>query len=341
MRFKHTRLIAVMLALCVFLSVGAAAGIDEPEVRVNGRLVSFADVGPYTDLRGRVMVPVRFVAESLGAEVTWNGETRTACIQKDGVLLEVPIGCRSIRVTWGGMTTALEMDTEAVLYRDRTMVPIRSVAEALGAYVDYADRYNTVSVWKETLRPEEIVLLHSLPYTQPDHAVSYAEAQDRFAPEDLLAYYGEDRDSFGDFANAREYLYRGIDRWGSYRFPALGAEASIDRAEDLYPLVAAEAAAELGMDSPRLTVSFLTDESCLYQADAISGLTTAVRGIAVVSLHVSPLELTVEETALLCSLGIGQITEGDTLRMAVDVHMNTRPGYLVNVHTLVPLGEAD
>jgi hypothetical protein len=25
----------------------------------------------------------------------------------------------------------------------------------------------------------------------------------------------------------------------------------------------------------------------------------------------------------------------------VDVHMNTRPGSLVNVHTLVPLGEAD
>ncbi len=172
MRFKHTRLIAVMLALCVFLSVGAAASIDEPEVRVNGRLVSFADVGPYTDLRGRVMVPIRFVAESLGAEVTWNGETRTACIQKDGILMEVPIGSRSVRVTWGGITTTLEMDTEAVLYHDRTMIPIRYVAEALGAYVDYSRRYNTVGIWLETLNAQEIPRLQALPYTQPDYAVS-------------------------------------------------------------------------------------------------------------------------------------------------------------------------
>ncbi len=341
MKQKHARLIAVLLALCVFLSASAAAAPAEPEVRVNGSLVTFADVKPYTDLRGRVMVPVRFVAETLGAEVTWNGESRTVRIARDGAVMEIPIGSRSVRVTWGGKTAELEMDTEAVLYRDRTMIPIRAVAEALGAYVDYSQRYNTVGIWLETLKPEEIARLQALPCTQPKYAVSYAEARECFSLEDLLAYYGEDRDSFGDFANAREYLYRGIDRWGSYRFPALGTEASIDRAEDLYPLVTAEAAAELSLDSPRLTVSFLTDESCLYQADAISGLTTAVRGIAVVSLRVSPLELTAEETALLCSLGIGQITKGDMLRMAVDVHMNTRPGYLVNVHTLVPLGEAD
>ena len=339
MKQKHTRLIALALALCVFLSAGAAAALEEqPEVRVNGSLVTFTDVQPYTDLRGRVMVPVRFVAESLGAEVTWNGETRTACILKDGVLVEVPIGSRSIRVTWGGKTADLAMDTEAVLYHDRTMIPIRSVAEALGAYVDYAERYNTVGIWLETLNAQEIAYLQNLPYTQPEYAVSYAEAKDCFTLEDLLACYGEDRDSFTEFANAREYLYRGIDRVGTFYFPAMKKEAEISGPEELLPLVAAEAAAELALDSPRLKVSFLTDESCLYQADTISGLTTAVRGIAVVELLDKPTSLTAAEAALVYSLGIRQLTEGETLRAAVDVHMNTRPDCRVDIHTVVPLG---
>ena len=339
MKQKHTRLIALALALCVFLSAGAAAALDgQPEVRVNGSLVTFADVQPYTDLQGRVMVPVRFVAESLGAEVAWNGETKTACILKDGVLVEVPIGSRSIRVTWGGKTADLAMDTEAVLYRDRTMIPVRSVAEALGAYVDYAERYNTVGIWLETLKPTEIAYLQALPYTQPDYAVSYGEAKDRFAPEDLAAFYGTDRDSFTAFANAREYLYRGIDRVGTFYFPALEKQMEIGSPEELLPLVAEEAAAELSLDSPRLKVTFRTDESCLYQADSISGLTTAVRGIAVVELLDSPTSLTAAEAALVYSLGIRQLTQGETLRAAVDVHMNTRPDCRVDIHTVVPLG---
>ena len=340
MKQKHTRLIAVLLALCVFLSASAAAAPAEPEVRVNGSLVTFADVKPYTDLQGRVMVPVRFVAETLGAEVTWNGESRTVRIARDGAVMEIPIGSRTVSVSWLGRTATLEMDTEAVLKNDRTMIPIRYVAEALGAYVDYSGRYNTVGIWLETLNAQEITRLQALPYTQPDYAVSYEEAKECFDLEELLAFYGEDRDSFTEFANAREYLYRGIDRVGTYYFPALEKQAEIGSPEELLSLVAAEAAAELSLDSPRLQVSFRTDESCMYQADSMSGLTTAVRGIATVRLMDRPTSLTAAEVSLLCSLGIRQITEGETLHVDLDVHMNTQPDYRVDIHTLVPLGEA-
>ena len=340
MKQKHARLIAVLLALCVFLSASAAAAPAEPEVRVNGSLVTFADVKPYTDLQGRVMVPVRFVAETLGAEVTWNGESRTVRISRDGAVMEIPIGSRTVSVSWLGRTATLEMDTEAVLKNDRTMIPIRYVAEALGAYVDYSRRYNTVGIWLETLNAQEIPRLQALPYTQPDYAVSYEEAKECFDLEELLAFYGEDRDSFTEFPNAREYLYRGIDRVGTYYFPALEKRVEIGSPEELLSLVAAEAAAELCLDSPRLQASFRTDESCMYQADSMSGLTTAVRGIATVRLMDSPTSLTAAEVSLLCSLGIWQITEGETLHVDLDVHMNTQPDYRVDIHTLVPLGEA-
>ena len=78
----------------------------------------------------------------------------------------------------------------------------------------------------------------------------------------------------------------------------------------------------------------------MYQADSMSGLTTAVRGIATVQLLDKPTSLTAAEVSLLCSLGIRQITEGETLHVDLDVHMNTQPDYRVDIHTLVPLGEA-
>lgn len=53
--------------------------IDNPAVVVNGEEVVI-DVPP-TILKGRTMVPIRFVAENLGAEVEWDGPTRTVTIR--------------------------------------------------------------------------------------------------------------------------------------------------------------------------------------------------------------------------------------------------------------------
>ncbi len=53
--------------------------IDNPTVVVNGE-ESVIDVPP-TILNGRTMVPIRFVAENLGAEVEWDGATRTVTIR--------------------------------------------------------------------------------------------------------------------------------------------------------------------------------------------------------------------------------------------------------------------
>ena len=68
--------------------------------------------------------------------------------------------------------------------------------------------------------------------------------------------------------------------------------------------------------------------------------TACVRGIAEVKLHVPPTELEGAETALLCKLGFTRLYESKTMYMDVDVHMNTQPNYNVNVHSIVPLGEA-
>ena len=72
----------------------------------------------------RTMVPIRLVAEALGAEVEWVSATRTAVIRLGGatvyLVLDVPLA--------GGMGTP-------VIVNDHTFVPIGFVAEALGASV--------------------------------------------------------------------------------------------------------------------------------------------------------------------------------------------------------------
>jgi len=129
--------------------------------------VDFPDAQPYIDKNDRTLIPVRFVAESLGADVSWYGATNTAYCKKNGITVAITIGNKNLKVTKNGKTSTVVMDTEAVNGQSRTYVPIRFVAEALGAYVDYSTLYRTVGIYQDVLTPEQIELLRSYPYTVP------------------------------------------------------------------------------------------------------------------------------------------------------------------------------
>ena len=51
-------------------------------VVVNGDRVNFPDAEPFIDDNGRTQVPVRFVSKTLGAEVGWEGSTKTVTISQ-------------------------------------------------------------------------------------------------------------------------------------------------------------------------------------------------------------------------------------------------------------------
>jgi len=96
--------------------------VDAPNAIVNGANRAI-DVSPVI-INGRAMVPVRFVGESIGAEINWNGKTRTVRIKLDG---------REINLTVG--QTGPGLDTPATIVNNRTLVPVRYVSESLGASV--------------------------------------------------------------------------------------------------------------------------------------------------------------------------------------------------------------
>ena len=341
MKKKFKKLIALSLVVISILSATAFTFCtpinDGPVVRVNGALVDFPDGQPYFDENNRTMIPVRFVSEKLGANVTWDGQKQAAIIEKDKIRIEITIGNDTLKVTEDRAFRTVKMDTVAVAKSGRTYIPIRFVAEALGAYVDYSGAFKTVGIYLDVLSAEEIETLRGYALTQPNGALSYEEAKEKYSPEDLAYFYGTKRETFNDFANAHEYLYSGVAHMGLYSFQSLGITIRNGDADSFYDAVVREAIKETNYKSERLTVEFRTDSSCVYQADDMSGLNVAVRGIAVAKLRVKAAELTGTEVSLLSKLGFTELVHGKEMQSPVDIHMNTLAGYPVNVSTYVPL----
>lgn len=342
-----SRAAALVLAVVLSFSCMAASGhaaettSDTVGVRVNGYLVEFPDQAPYINADGRTLIPVRFVAEELGATVTWNNATRTATIEKNGVTINLPIGSRTMTVTEGNATRTVTMDTEAVITGGRTMVPIRYVAEALGAYVDYADAFRVVGIFSDVLTAEEIAQLRSYDYTVPKNNVPYerAKASGKYTADELVMHYGEHRHTFGNFANAREFEYYDFNGGITLRCNDYGKSVDAATAGEYMDAIVKEAIAEIAYSSKNLTVTFRADQSCVYQSDDMSGVSICVRGIVTATAYTHPLNFTWEEISLLSDLGytIMPKEDGIPLSHAVDVHMNLLAGYNVHINTIVKL----
>ncbi len=67
-------------AIIIYNEVYIELWVDQNKnyVRMNGVFYTI-DVAPYT-LKGRTVVPVRFVSEFLGGKVFWNQDTKTVTI---------------------------------------------------------------------------------------------------------------------------------------------------------------------------------------------------------------------------------------------------------------------
>ncbi|CAB3394962.1 copper amine oxidase N-terminal domain-containing protein [Kyrpidia spormannii] len=108
-----------------------ALGKTGTQVFVDGLQPSF-DVPPVVQ-DGRTLVPIRQIAEALGATVNWNQGTVTIRREKQTVTLR--IGDPSAAVN--GQSVTLDVPPE--LSGGRTLVPLRFVGEAFGMAVDYQD----------------------------------------------------------------------------------------------------------------------------------------------------------------------------------------------------------
>ncbi len=146
--------IALALVFGMFSVVGAQTyGVS---VYVDNKAVSFPDQKPFIDKNSRTLVPIRFIAEEMGAEVGWDNSKQLVTIDKDNTEIKLTIGESRANVNGSWKT----FDTSAVLYNSRTMVPLRFISETLGTEVDWDGSARVVYIWtgaveKVPVKPEQ------------------------------------------------------------------------------------------------------------------------------------------------------------------------------------------
>ena len=185
-RILITLLSATILLTSATAVCSAASAEENITVTVNGQTVAFPDQKPI--LRDdRTLVPIRFIAESLGYEVDWDAKENTALI--DGGRIKLWIGTN--RAELNGK--AVPLYTSSVLVNDRTMVSLRIIVETLDCTVDWLAKTRTVkitagndtSVW-ERLKTSGLFTMSNDAESGYKGCLVYA---DSFDPSKVPAWY--------------------------------------------------------------------------------------------------------------------------------------------------------
>lgn len=122
------------------------AAVTQVQVTLDGALLE-CDV-PAFIRDGRTMVPVRAVAEKLGAEVKWFAETSEVAIILNGRTVRLKIGSAQALVNGEQVTLYSGVPAMIANYNgiERTMVPLRFVSEQLGVWVNWNQESGTAEI---------------------------------------------------------------------------------------------------------------------------------------------------------------------------------------------------
>lgn len=113
-------------------------------IKIDNREIQ-PDVPPQV-ISGRTMVPIRFVAQALNCQVDWFEPAKTVIITSPGSYKPNPPANYTGQIVIMVNGSLLYPDVPPQLISGRTMVPVRFVAEALGAGVNWDDATQTVII---------------------------------------------------------------------------------------------------------------------------------------------------------------------------------------------------
>ena len=111
------------------------------KVHVDGKALSF-DVPPQI-INDRTMLPLRAIFEALNAQIEWDDAAKTVTSTKNGTVVKLTIGNPVATVNGQEIT----LDSPGVIVDERTLVPVRFVAEAFGAKVWWEPEVTAVHVF--------------------------------------------------------------------------------------------------------------------------------------------------------------------------------------------------
>ena len=149
---RRTILTAIMIMLFITL-FSISFGNSIVDINVNGSPMAVPQVAVVMDGRpansqfpsfimgDRTLVPIRFVAESFGAQVDWDAATKTASVIHQGNRLDLTIDSNVVLLNGSPMSLEENSIPKLVVYTSlneaKTMVPVRFVSEIMGYEVGW------------------------------------------------------------------------------------------------------------------------------------------------------------------------------------------------------------
>lgn len=136
---------------------GSTVKVQEVPVMVDGQ--SFKSDVPSFVYIDRTLVPVRFVAESLGAKVEWEQKTKTATIIQNDKTIKLTIDSEKVVINNETQTLDKNSIPKLVTFSNndsRTMVPVRLISEVFGYDVGWDQAKKIASINTKT-DDEEVI----------------------------------------------------------------------------------------------------------------------------------------------------------------------------------------
>ena len=116
--------------------------IGEPNLFIDGIEIPIDESGSVAYVEnGRTMMPVRGIAEAIGAEVSYDNNTQTVTVENEDTMIAMTIGKNEMEVN--GQSVMLLNAPE--IKDERTMLPVRDVAEALDCEVEWQQETQTAT----------------------------------------------------------------------------------------------------------------------------------------------------------------------------------------------------
>ncbi len=128
---KTSTVIVLQIGSQTFTVNGETRTLDSPPIIKNGR----------------TLLPIRAVIEALDGQIEWNGTERKVTISLKGTTIELWIGKPQAKVN--GELKWIDDSNHKVapeIINSRTMLPLRFIAESLGAKVDWEGTTKTITI---------------------------------------------------------------------------------------------------------------------------------------------------------------------------------------------------
>lgn len=147
---KCTKIITHVLFLftlvCLFGAKAEAVSPANVKIMVEGKHLEM--LTPPVIVSDRTLVSVRSIGEAVGGVVTWDPVGRKATITRGSDQVVISLGDQTALVN--GEPVLMEVPAQIV--DDRTMVPLRFIAEALGATVEWDPVTRTANILEKATR---------------------------------------------------------------------------------------------------------------------------------------------------------------------------------------------